>query len=208
MFRKMSLLVAALALMVLVPQAQAARGDWKISLLGGIAVPIGDFSQKILEGGLGARMGFTAGPSIDYMVTDQVAVGVDGYYARNGMNTEERDLLRSIDPTFDLKFTQFGGAAHVKYFFPLEESPMDVYVVGGAGFTNFKVEATALGFSGSESENKFSGFGGVGLGFQVGNAVSIGVQSDINYVSLTGGSAPSFGVKAGLMFAIPAGGAR
>jgi opacity protein-like surface antigen len=137
------------------------------------------------------------------MITDQVAVGVDGYFSRNGLNTEERDLVRLIDPTFDLKFTQFGGAAHLKYFFPISESPLDVYLVGGAGFTNFKIEATAGGISASESDNRFSGYGGIGLGYEVGSNVSLGIQSDFNYVNLEGGSAPSLGVKAGVMFGIP-----
>ncbi len=208
MFRKTSLFVAALALLVLVPEAQAAKGDWKISLLGGIAMPMGDFSQKILDGGLGARMGFGAGPSIDYMVTDQMALGVDGSFARNGLNTEERDLLRTVDPTFDLKYTQLGGGAHVKYWFPMNESPMNVYLIGGMGLTNFKVEASASGLSASATENKFTGYGGLGLGYNVGDQVALGVQSDISFVSLSGITAPSFGVKAGLTFGVSGGGGQ
>jgi len=206
MIRKSALLVAALALLVLVPSAHAAKGDWKISLLGGISVPTGDFSKKLADGGLGAKLGFAGGPSIDYMITDQVAIGADMHYLQNSLNSDERDLLRTIDPTIDLKYKQIGGAAHVKYWIPMNDTPMNVYLVGGAGFVNFKAEASAQGVSASVSENKFAAFGGVGLGANVTEKVSLGIQSDFTYVKWEGTSTPSFGVKGGVTFNIPTSG--
>ena len=202
MFRKIGLFVAALALLALVPQAQAAKGDWKLSVLGGMTVPMGDFSQKLLSGGLGAKTGFGTGASVDYMVIDQLAVGVDGFYAKNGLNSDERDLFRLIDPTFDFNYSQVGGRAHLKYWFPISDSPMEVYLVGGGGFSHFKVEAEASGVSASATENKFSGYGGLGLGYKASDAVTVGVQSDFNFVPLTGVTASSFGIQAGLTFTI------
>jgi len=77
MFRKATLVAGALSLVLMVPVAHAAKGDMSISLAGGVAIPMGDFSKKVADGGAGASMGFTAGPSFDYMITDAVAIGVD-----------------------------------------------------------------------------------------------------------------------------------
>lgn len=195
MIRKSALWVAALALFVLIPSAHAAQGDWKISLLGGIAVPAGDFSKKTGEDGLGAKLGFVGGPSIDYMVTDQIAIGADMQYQRNDLDSDE------TNPD-DLKYTQIGGAAHLKYWIPMEESPMNVYLVGGAGFTNFKWDRN----TGSDSENRFSAFGGLGVGANVSDQISLGIQSDFMYVDLKEFGISSFGVRGGLTFTLPGGG--
>jgi len=215
MFRKAVLLVGVLALVVSVPQAQAGKGDWKISVAGGLAAPVGDFGSKIAEGGLGAKLGFVAGPSVDYMVTDNISVGVDGSFTRNNLNTDEQDLLRAAIPdnSFELKYTQIGGGAHIKYWFPMPESQFDVYVVAGAGAMNFKAESKSTDpiYAGKDSKTQFMAHGGLGAGYKVSEQVTLGLVGDFNYVKLDDQtflitSANGFGVKAAVTFGVSGGG--
>jgi opacity protein-like surface antigen len=209
MFRKTTLMVGALALMLAVPQAQAAKGDWKITVMGGAAVPMGNFSKKIAEGGVGAKLGFAGGAGVDYMVTDAVGIGVDGMFTTNNLNKDELDLIKAADPTFELKYTQIGGGAHVKYWFPMSDSPLSPYVVVGAGATNFKAKGTVLGVAGDQSKTQFGGHGGLGAGYKVNENVAIGLEGDFNYVKLSEAdwgsgfsSATSFGINAVVTFGI------
>jgi opacity protein-like surface antigen len=205
MLRKTGLFVAALTLLALIPNAHAAQGDWRLSILGGVAEPMGDFSKKLLDGGLGAKLGFGVGATVDYMVSNQFSLGLDGSYAKNGLNDEEMALLRGISSALDFKYTQMGGTLNIKYWLPVGEGPTSVYMVGGAGFTHFKAEASVPQFSSSMSEDKFLGYGGIGVGYDISKSVAIGLQSDFSFVTLTDVTAPSFGVRAGFMFDFPRG---
>jgi len=207
MLRKMGLFVAALALLALIPNAEAAKGDWRFSILGGLATPTGDFSKKLQDGGLGAKQGFGAGATVDYMVSDRISLGLDGNYAKNGLNDDELALLRSIlSSTLDFDYTQMGGMLNIKYWLPFGEGPTSVYMVGGAGLTHFKTEASISGLTSSTAEDKFMGYGGVGVGYDISKNVAIGLQSDFSFVTLTDITAPSFSVRAGFMFEFPRGG--
>ena len=212
MLRRKSLLFVVLASMILVPQVWAAKGDWKLSIAGGISAPVGDFGKKIAENGMGAKLGIGIGPAVDYMLSENLAVGVDGSFTRNNLNTEERDLIRTSipDPSFELKFTQIGGGVHLKYWFPMTDSPISVYAVGGVGAMNFKAEATSTDpqFAGEDSKTQLTAHGGLGAGYKASEQVTVGLEGDFNYVKLDENtfvfsSATGFGVRAALTFAMP-----
>src|SRR5262245_19017149 len=100
MFRKTSLLVGMLALMLVAPQAHAAKGDMMVGLNGGIAAPMSDFGDVF-------KMGFQGGLDFDYMMNDNVALGVDGSYVSNSAKDE---LI--VSPVTDLKATTIQFGAH------------------------------------------------------------------------------------------------
>ena len=197
MFRKTSLLFGVVALMLVAPQAHAAKGDMSISLAAGLAVPMGDFSKKVVDGGAGASMGYTVGPSFDYMVTDAVALGLDGAYSSMSLNKSERDQIRTgppADPTFDVKYTLVGGGAHAKYMFSSGEgSSVKPYILAGLGATNGKAKVTSNDptINGtSAGKTKFSAQGGVGAGFGGSGSVGFGLEAAYHYISAdTGGKA-------------------
>jgi len=212
MLRKPCLLVVVLWSMILVPQALAAKGDWMLSIAGGISAPAGDFGKDVAQGGLGAKMGFNIGPSVDYMVTENLALGVDGSFTRNNLNSDERDQIRAAigDPSFEAKYTQVGAGAHLKYWFPMTDSPIGVYAVAGLGAISFKAEATSTDpqFSGDDSKTQMTAHGGLGAGYKASEQVTIGLEGDFSYVNLDEStflisSATGFGVKAALTFGIP-----
>jgi outer membrane protein W len=183
MFRKLTLLAVVCSLVAMVPQAFAAKGDVKISLLGGLSAPMGDFSDK--TNGLAASMGFTVGPSVDYMMSDAIAIGVDGAFTSNNIDSETRDALRTtyLDDKIDVKYTSIGGGAHVKYFFPMASSPISPYLIGGLGMTNVKVKLTDSSGDHDDSKTKFGGRGGIGFGYKSSGQVGFGLEADYNFVS-------------------------
>jgi opacity protein-like surface antigen len=210
MVRKTGLLVV-LASMIVGPQALADKGDWRFSVAGGISAPMGDFSKKIGAGGLGAKLGFGVSPSVDYLVTESMALGVDASFTRNHLNSDERDLVRAAipDPSFDLKFTQVGAGAHLKYWFPMADNPVGVYALGGLGFVNFKAEATSdSSVAGEDSSTEFMAHGGLGAGYKASEKATIGLEGEFNYLTLDKStflisSATGFGVKAVVTFGVP-----
>jgi outer membrane protein with beta-barrel domain len=207
MLRKSSLLLAVFSLLLVAPMAHAAAGGWSISVGGGLAVPMGDFSND--TNGLDAAMGWGVSPAVDYMINDMFSLGVYGTFAGNNINKDDRDAFRTAnsDPTFDVKYTQMGGGVRAKYWLPMQSSPIGVYLLAGGGMTNFKgkVESSDPLLVGDKSKSGFSGIGGIGGGYKIGDMATLGVEGDYNFVSLKKddfgvSSAPSFGVKAVLTF--------
>jgi outer membrane protein W len=149
-------------------------------------------------------MGYTVGPSVDYMVTEAVAVGVDGAYTSSNMKSADQDELRIDTGLSDLtiKYSSIGGGAHVKYFFPMANGPINPYLIGGAGATNFKVKGTSSGVSSDVSSTKFGGHGGVGFGYKSSGQVGFGLEADYNVVSTEGSSTQWVGINAVVTFGL------
>ena len=207
MVRKSCLLLAAFSLLLVAPVAHAAAGGWSFSVGGGLGIPMGDFSDDV--NGLDATMGWAVSPSVDYMINDMFSVGVDGTFAGNNINADDRDAYRTAfaDPDFDIKYTQMGGGVHGKYWFPMQNKPINAYLVAGVGMTNFKAKVESIDpvIAGDVSKSGFSGRGGIGAGYKLNEMATLGVEGDYNFVSLKKddfgvSSAPSFGVKAVVTF--------
>lgn len=186
MFRKTSLLAGALALMLVVPQAHAAQGDWILGLNGGTSIPIGDFKDA-------AKLGFLGGVGVGYAVTENVVLGVDGSFVSNKGSDLLNDGLTAVatfvegtPTTVTGKFTMIQGGAHLKYMFPMgAESAMSPYVVVGAGvYSNkFKTESSNSTYAGDATESKFGGHGGLGLNYMTSEKVGIGVEGAFHYIN-------------------------
>ena len=186
MCRKTTLLVTALALMLVVPQAQAAKGEWMIDFNGGAALPMSDFKDA-------AKVGFMGGVGAGYMVTDAVCIGADGSYIKNDASD---DLNAAISPA-TAKFSMIQGGAHAKYMFPMSgESKISPYAVVGLGLYNLKTKVELSGASADTSVNKFGGRGGLGLSYKASENVGIGVESTFHLISTEGTSTKFIGVQA------------
>ena len=186
MFRKTTLLVAALALMLVVPQAQAAKGDWMLDFNGGAAIPTGDFKDA-------AKLGFMGGVGAGYMVTEAFCVGVDGSYITNKPSDAE---AAAIAPATG-KFSIMQGGAHGKYMFPMSgESKISPYAVVGLGIYNFKTKVEFGGVSADTSVSKIGGRGGLGLMYKASENVGVGVEGTYNLINTEGSALKFIGVQA------------
>lgn len=194
MFRKTTLLVGALALM-LVAQAHAAAGEFKINLNGGVATPISDFKDA-------AKLGFMGGVGFDYMATENFAVGADGSFISNKASDDlEAFLTLGAGVPVTAKFSMLQGGAHAKYMFPMaSESSVSPYVIGGAGIYNIKskLESTNTLFTGDVSESKFGARGGLGLLYKTSEKVGIGVEGAFHWINTDVTSTQFVSIQAGV----------
>ena len=183
MFRKCTVLVGVLALLLVVPQAHAAKGEWMINFNGGTGIPLSSFKDA-------AKLGFMGGVGADYMVTEALAIGVDGSYMTNsGSDALEAALTAIAGVPVTAKFNTINGGAHAKYMFPMSgEGKISPYVVGGAGMYNFKAKIESGGVSADNSENKVGGHGGLGFLYKASDKVGVGLEGAFHLISTTGGS--------------------
>jgi opacity protein-like surface antigen len=172
MFRKISLVVAVLAALAIVPQAHAAaKGDMMLGVRGGASLPMSDFSDL-------TKTGFLGGADFTYMVNPKFGVGVDGSYVVNKVKDELIEPAVSNGIT-DAKVTQIQFGANAKYFFPMEGSAMP-YIVGGIGGVNGKLETTPD--NGNKSSTKGGGRIGLGGNFKAGSSLLVNLEGNFNYV--------------------------
>ena len=190
MFRKSTLLVSALALMLLAPLAHAAKGDVNLGVGGGLLMPLSDFKDV-------AKMGFLGALDMDYMVTDAVALGVDAMYSKNSA----KDDLVTFLGVDEASVTMLAGGGHVKYMFPMAaESKIMPYVVGGGGIYHVTFKAELAGASDSDSENKFGGRGGVGMNFKAGEKLNVNAEANFHVVSTSDASTKFATFRVGVSF--------
>lgn len=196
---KTALLVGALALMLVAPQANAAKGGWVIDFNGGTAIPMGDFKDA-------SKLGFMGGVGAEYGVTDAVWIGVDGSFITNDgsddLNTflsDSATFYAGTPTTVTAKFSTLQGGAHLKYVFAMsEESKIAPYAVVGLGVYNvkFKTESSNAVFAVESSENKFGGRGGLGLMFKASQNVGIGVEGTFHHIATEDVSTQFVGLQA------------
>jgi hypothetical protein len=64
-------------------------GKFAVAPILGASMPIQYMGADLVDGGGGAKLGFAAGASGEYYVTDDIAVGVKFIFDRFGMNTDD-----------------------------------------------------------------------------------------------------------------------
>lgn len=215
MFRKSSLLIAAFAIVLAAPVAHGASAkSFMINVHGGAGLPMGDFKD---ENALGAKTGWQFGGGVDYMLTDQLAIGVDGSYGKNkyALEGEPLDAGGGETWTYDPdKFTTRQLGAHAKWMFPTQ-SPVSPYALIGLGAYNIKENWTRTIMSGGTvtaveegifgTRTRFGGKLGFGATYKATEMVGIGIEGDYNFVSTdkatTGSSSLQYiGLHAGVSF--------
>jgi|SRR5689334_2078755 len=200
--RKSLFLVAAVLL--LVPAAAFASGGWTIDARGGVGIPTGDFKNDF-------KSGLLIGVDASKMMNAQWAIGVDGNYVKNNVNSDDQTAL---DATFgtgteaDAKLMHYG--AHAKFMMSKDNSSKFMpYLVGGAGLYHVKAEVTPPGGPTVDtSESKFGVRGGIGANLMVGPRWGIGLQGDYNDIFTSGSSTQYIGLSGGLHFMLQPGSAK
>lgn len=167
--------LACLAVMATTAVAETAsvgddmKGQVTVGLQGGIVLPMGKLAEDVdLEaeegiGGFQGKMGFGGGLCVDYFITKEFALGLDGSYA-----TFESDYADAGDA----KATTMQFGLHGKYMVPTG-GPMVPYLFVGGGMYNAKL--TDIGMD-DLSQTKFGVNGGVGVGYKINDMVSLGVN--------------------------------
>ena len=168
--RKGSVL-AVLLMLLAVPAANAAKGNWAFGVTGGGSSPMGDLSDKD-KGNFGT--GFSIGGAAEYFVTDALGIGVDGAY-NSSSNKESSD--------FKAKNTEFG--AHALWMFPTTGSVMP-FLKAGVGIGSQKLEFRSDSLGSTEaalsiSKSNPEANGGVGVDFKANEQFSIGVEGIYHY---------------------------
>lgn len=195
MHRKTALLVGMLALMLVAPQANAAKGDWLLNLNAGTGIPVGDYKDD-------AKLGFLGGVGLGYGMSESISLGVDGSYITNsGSDQLESDLSGLAGTPVTGKFELIQGGVHLKYLFPMAaESSMAPYLVAGAGVYNVKskLESSNSLYNGETSDSKFGARGGLGINYKTSDKVGIGVEGVYNWIDTEISSTQYIGVTAGV----------
>lgn len=197
MKKKTLLLTGALAMVLVVPMAHAAKGNMSIQLTGGMGIPVSKFSDvptvaDINSGkitGLGTKAGVNGGVGFDYMVTDAVALGLSGSFSKTDGKDELNTLLQNEANGGDpVKSTgsMIEGGVHLKYMIPIQDSPMSPYLMAGGGFysvkNKFEITNPAPGVPATieATSNKFGGKFGAGVTYKASEVVGIGVEGVFN----------------------------
>ncbi len=193
--RKLGIVMAALAcLSFMAFPVSAAQGDMSFGLTGGMAMPMGDFSDIF-------KPGFCGGVYGDYMIAEQFAIGVDGMYNQHSAKDEWNDLLSFLaGQTVEATWTTFQFGGHVKWMPPMKDSPAIPYVQAGAGMYNLKAKVEAGGDSADDSESKFGFNGGLGVDFKVNPQFTIGVGGAFHHVLTEGDALQYFNVGVNVGF--------
>jgi len=215
--RSLALVAAVMALAAPAVQAAAPK-TVVIHVNGGINLPTGDFKNENL---LDARTGYQFGGGIDYMLTEKIAIGVDGSFNKNKHGAEGDTLDLGLGDTYRLdkdRFTTLQAGVHAKWMFPMQNRPIGPYALIGLGAYRTKeawtetytLSGTATTSSGEYSYGKrIGGKLGLGADYQVTEQVGIGLEGDYNFISQdkarTGSSSLQYlGVHAGVSFNVMA----
>lgn len=196
MLRKVWWWVAALALVLIAPAANA--GGFTISANGGFGIPLGDFSSSDSTG-LDAKSGPAAGIDICYHASDIFAVGVDAGWNSNKHSNEGETVDYGGGITEEAKkdkYVNWHFGVHGKYMPPME-GKVHPYGLLGIGIFNVKedyeyiyTDPTGTTTFTDESDNveqpgsRVGGRIGAGATYMTSEQVGVGLEADYNYISL------------------------
>jgi opacity protein-like surface antigen len=193
LLRNGSLALVAASLALAAPAAQAAAPKTVvIHVNGGFNVPTGDFKDANL---LDARTGYQFGGGIDYMLSERIAIGVDGSFNKNKHGAEGDTLDLGLGDTYRLdkdRFTTLQAGVHAKWMFPMQNSPIGPYALIGLGAYRTKeawtetytLSGTATTSSGEYSYGKrFGGKLGLGAVYKLTEQIGLGLEGDYNFIS-------------------------
>ncbi len=200
--KKLLVLGVTLALAVFLAAGLSAterKGMFGADLGGVLTMPMGDFGD-------GFKMGWRAGATVGYFVTEQIQVGATGVYGQNKVTDDGLTFLQSLDSNVtDAKVTIWQFGALGKYHFKMQSPTIAPYVRAGLGFYNAKSSETG-GSNSSTSSTDMGINGGLGARFAVSPTASVFVEGLYHNIFTEGGSTNYVEANAGLslMFGKPA----
>lgn len=174
MSRKALTLASILAVLLVAVQAHADEGNWMIGFSAGAAIPRGDYRRATEDGLIG-------GVEFDYLATEKLALGLDGFLTRNNMSDlVEADLTAEAGTPVTAKVTMIQGGAHVRYFFNRAVvSPFVLLGLGAYGSNNSFQSASPSPFVyalGRGGRMRFGTRAALGLMYKASNRLAIGVE--------------------------------
>jgi len=162
--------------------AQAQSSRITVGAGGGIAIPLGDYSDA-------TKTGWDLTGAVQVKpATSPVGFQIDGTYQEN-----------KFDPSSIGKFRWFYGTGDIVFWLPVaEETRIRPYLLGGGGVYNFKQKFTT-GTSGS-SQTKFGINVGAGFDFDFQSNVGIFLEGRFHNVFIQGSDAKFIPVNVGIRF--------
>ena len=149
--------LAFLAALAAGVSATERKGMFGADLGGVLTLPTGDFGNVF-------KMGWKAGGSVGYFVTDQIQLGATGAYSQN--KVDDTTLAPTGSKFNILQFGAFG-----KYMFKMQNDKIAPYLKAGVSMYNGKSSVT-----GATSNTDFGINGGLGVGFAVSPTASVFVE--------------------------------
>jgi opacity protein-like surface antigen len=187
------LVVVSLVLAASMAEAGPSAKTFMIYLHGGMGIPTGDFGD---QASFDAGSGFQFGGGVDYLITDIIAVGLDGSYNRNktGSDGTTFDAGGGVTGMWDEdKFTTIQFGAHARFLVPLHESSVSPYAIVGLGMYSTKEKWSISFDDGSPGFNDGGIYKtdmrpgakiGLGADVKATEQVSVGVGLDYNFIKL------------------------
>jgi hypothetical protein len=185
--RKLGFVLMALLCMTFAVSAFAAeKGEITFGLDGGLASPMGDFSDF-------AKMGFGGGVYADYWLMPAFAIGVDGSYSKFNIKDDYMHALEALilletgeTVTVDGSVSAMQFGAHGKYMFPMKDAPVAPWISVGGGFYNVKSKIDVTGdilggtLSTDDTVNKPGVNAALGLNYKMSPAFTLGAKVGIH----------------------------
>jgi opacity protein-like surface antigen len=221
MHRRIGWLVAALTLVLAASASAATAKRIEVTVGGGLTIPTGDFGD-------GAKSGWNLSGSVDYPVSEMIAVGVHTTWHNN----EHQDvgttttIAPGVTETLDEdKFSIVDIGAHAKLRFAAQDASITPYALIGVGMYQvheaytYTIDDGVTRQTFTEKDDEQAGFfeqigsrfgARVGLGatFKASEQIGIDVAGEYNFVSLdknkSGSSNFQFGaIRAGIVWGFP-----
>jgi opacity protein-like surface antigen len=170
--------------------AGTANAQVAIGIGGGIAIPIGAFSDANKGA---AKTGWHGLAHIGYDLPSGLGLRGDFYYGQHS--------VKGVPSGLSAKWKLAGGLGNVLYSFT---SPGTVhpYILGSVGFMDLKATVSGGGVSVSSSETKITFGGGAGIKFKAGSRASVFVEGRYLTINTSGENANFIPITVGVSFGL------
>lgn len=133
------------------------------------------------------------GGRAEYMITDNIGIGVEAYYGASGITWEGFGVSQSGSDTmymYDVDYNRFTANLRAAYHFDLGES-FDAYVAGGFGYrytrTSFDTDDPQFVEESVGGIFPFSVRGAVGGRYYIANTIGLGLEFALGGPLVSGG---------------------
>ena len=149
-------------------QAQDHKNKVAVSLLGGLAVPAGDFAS--IDPGKGkAKTGYTLGGSVEYFFKEKISLGLNFMY--NTFDDKDTSSIKNRIVSYGL----------VGRYILNTHPEVDYYLRFGLGLAKFKVESSGPARS---YDLKPTIVAGLGFSYKLSSSLSLIGEAVFNHVVL------------------------
>lgn len=170
--------------------AAAAHAQVAIGVGGGIAIPIGAFSDANKGA---AKTGWHGLANIGYELPSGLGVRGDFYYGQHS--------VKGVPSGVSAKWKLAGGLGNLLYSFQ-SAGTVHPYVLGSVGFMDLKATVSGGGASASSSETKITFGGGAGIKFKAGSNANIFVEGRYLTINTSGDNANFIPITVGVSFGL------